>query len=55
MQFRRRTLLIVLALGPPLLAFGWLHGESLTRIVVALLVAMFVAHLGHSPRWRMSE
>jgi len=56
MRFRLRTLLIVLALGPPLLALGWklstLHGDRKITdfalalgLVGALLLMYFVACL----------
>jgi len=39
MRFRLRTLLIVLALGPPVLAFIWLVPNPLTEVL--LIVALF--------------
>ena len=44
MRYRLRTLLIVLALGPPLLAYLWLDTESvvLTACIAAALVFVIV-------------
>jgi hypothetical protein len=38
MRFRLRTLMIVLALGPPMLAVVWLYPLELTLIVVTILL-----------------
>jgi len=43
MQYRLRTLLIVLAIGPPLLAGAWIIRDILNDIVPRILYPVFVA------------
>jgi len=38
MRFRLRTLLIVLALGPPLIAVAWWYGKAALVILVFALI-----------------
>jgi hypothetical protein len=57
MRYRLRTLLILLAVGPPLLAWTWLYTvpivTSLTFLVLATILAacLFGAVLGRTLLW----
>jgi hypothetical protein len=52
MQFRLRTLLIVLALGPPLLAGLWLSSETIALVALTVIgFLLFVAVLAGISVW----
>ena len=54
MRFRLRTLLIALALGPPILAWAWLNRVPLGITLTLLLTACVVGTvLGRSLLWGM--
>jgi len=47
-RYRLRTLLIVLALGPPLLAWVWFHG---TPLGIALAICLLGTAIGLTLLW----
>jgi hypothetical protein len=49
MRFRLRTLLIVLAVGPPLLAGTWFLIQSFSGIAVLSIICCLIASLFLSP------
>lgn len=45
LRYKLRTLLIVLALGPPLIAVAWWYGQRIPAWVIALAVCAMIPHL----------